>query len=371
MCLISWERTQQGTHINFFGGTWGQKGGPKRVILGHKKFSLLFFPALNQAPTISTDIQFKFEIWLKQPNRCSPWPKRFYPLPPWQAHQAMSRNCSHQPARMNFYWVAIFRVPISSLTVTAECWWKWDTYVWPHLFSRARKKGFSIFSCVATPSRTVTKTQPLEVALSLQERVDLRCQKEGILGKKIAWERVGWTGQKKEKRMRKKRWVKCVCATVQISADVSGRDRRSRHTSAASLPFWKVVQVPLWNIRIARGVLTDPAPCGDTVSESMNGCAHCCYVHTSAGTPQRLKMRKLQSITSNDQTTTGNGKALMHKQARWSAVYQTMNDRQKRIIRYSHLNAGCPLSGIYPTRRLHHYTRHAEEMCVSVSVIKV
>ena len=33
-------------------------------------------------------------------------------------------------------------------------------------------------------------------------------EKEGILGKKIGWGRVGWTGQKKKgnKRMRKKRW---------------------------------------------------------------------------------------------------------------------------------------------------------------------
>ena len=59
---------------------------------------------------------------------------------------------------------------------------------------------FFLFSCGATPSRTVIKTQPLEVAFSLRERVDLRSQKEKILGKKIAWERVGWTRQKKRKK---------------------------------------------------------------------------------------------------------------------------------------------------------------------------
>ena len=75
-----------------------------------------------------------------------------------------------------------------------------------HLFSRASQKGFSFFSCGATPSRTVPKTQPLQVTFSLLERVDLRSPKEGILGKKIAWGRAGWTGQEKEKRMRKKRW---------------------------------------------------------------------------------------------------------------------------------------------------------------------
>ena len=55
-------------------------------------------------------------------------------------------------------------------------------------------------SCGATSSRTVPKTQPLQVAFSLRERVDLRSQKEGILGKKIAWGRVGWAGQKKGKK---------------------------------------------------------------------------------------------------------------------------------------------------------------------------
>ena len=34
------------------------------------------------------------------------------------------------------------------------------------------------------------------------------------MGKKIGWGRVGWTGQKKEKRMRKKRWVKCDSYTL-------------------------------------------------------------------------------------------------------------------------------------------------------------
>ena len=70
-----------------------------------------------------------------------------------------------------------------------------------HLFSRARKKkGFSFFSCVATPSRTVPKTQPLRIAFSLRERADLRSQKEGILGKKIARGRVRRTGQKRKRK---------------------------------------------------------------------------------------------------------------------------------------------------------------------------
>ena len=84
--------------------------------------------------------------------------------------------------------------------------WECTVHAETHLFSRARKKGFSFFSCGATPCRTVPKTQPLQVAISLRERVDLRPQKEGIWGKKIAWGRVGRKGKKKEKRMHKKRW---------------------------------------------------------------------------------------------------------------------------------------------------------------------
>ena len=44
MCLISWERTpKRDPHQLFWEDFWGQKGGPKRGIFGHKKFSLLFF----------------------------------------------------------------------------------------------------------------------------------------------------------------------------------------------------------------------------------------------------------------------------------------------------------------------------------------
>ena len=44
MCLISWKRAQKRDPHKLFRGTFGgQKGGPKRAIFGHKKFSLLFF----------------------------------------------------------------------------------------------------------------------------------------------------------------------------------------------------------------------------------------------------------------------------------------------------------------------------------------
>ena len=71
-------------------------------------------------------------------------------------------------------------------------------------FSHARNNGFSFLSCGSTPSRTVPKTQPLQVAFSLLERVDLRSQKEGILGKNVAWEGWGGRAQKKGKNGRAK-----------------------------------------------------------------------------------------------------------------------------------------------------------------------
>ena len=77
-------------------------------------------------------------------------------------------------------------------------------------FFARQKKGFSFFSCGATPSRTVAKTQPLKVDFSLQERVDLRSQKEGILGKKIAQRRVGRTREKRKKGCTKKGGVICA-----------------------------------------------------------------------------------------------------------------------------------------------------------------
>ena len=63
------------------------------------------------------------------------------------------------------------------------------------------------FSLMGDPVQNRPQTQPHASCLfsARKERVDLRFLKEGILGKKIAWGRVGWTGQKKEKRMRKTR----------------------------------------------------------------------------------------------------------------------------------------------------------------------
>ena len=47
MCLISWERTQKGTHINFFGGDFGvKKGVPNRPFSATKSLVYRFFPAL-------------------------------------------------------------------------------------------------------------------------------------------------------------------------------------------------------------------------------------------------------------------------------------------------------------------------------------
>ena len=64
----------------------------------------------------------------------------------------------------------------------------------PPFFSRARKKGFSFFPCGATPSRTVPQNPAPAGCLfpTFSEKTgDLMSQKEGILGKNIAWARVG------------------------------------------------------------------------------------------------------------------------------------------------------------------------------------
>ena len=67
-------------------------------------------------------------------------------------------------------------------------------------FLARQKKRIFLVSLGGNLVQNRPQTQPLQVAFSLLERVDLRSQKEGILGKKIAWGRVGWTGQKKGKK---------------------------------------------------------------------------------------------------------------------------------------------------------------------------
>ena len=49
MCLISWERAQKGTHINFFGGIFGvKKGVPNGRFSTTKSLVYCFFPAPNR-----------------------------------------------------------------------------------------------------------------------------------------------------------------------------------------------------------------------------------------------------------------------------------------------------------------------------------
>ena len=42
LASLSGKNKEKWTHIHFFKGILGPKGGPKRVIFGHKKFSSLF-----------------------------------------------------------------------------------------------------------------------------------------------------------------------------------------------------------------------------------------------------------------------------------------------------------------------------------------
>ena len=49
MCLISWERTQKSTHVNFFGGNLGvKKGAPNGPFRTTKSLVYCFFLPLNK-----------------------------------------------------------------------------------------------------------------------------------------------------------------------------------------------------------------------------------------------------------------------------------------------------------------------------------
>ena len=103
---------------------------------------------------------------------------------------------------------------------------------WPFpILSRARKKGFSFyFSPRGPPSRTVPETQPLQVTFSLLERVDLRSQKEGILGKEVAWGRAG------QKKKGKKDAQKKVGVREKLRAVLTKACALTRRLLCRSLP---------------------------------------------------------------------------------------------------------------------------------------
>ena len=73
------------------------------------------------------------------------------------------------------------------------------------VFARHFEGNSFFFRVRRPPSKPFLRTQPVQmVAFPRPNRVVWRFPKEGILGKNIAWEGVGWIGRKKEKRMRKK-----------------------------------------------------------------------------------------------------------------------------------------------------------------------
>ena len=94
-----------------------------------------------------------------------------------------------------------------------------------HLFSRTRKKRIFLFNCYLTFFRAPEKkriflfflwgdlvqNRPRNPAsasgLFSTRKSRSEVPERGAFEEKITWGRVGRTGQKKEKRMRKKRWV--------------------------------------------------------------------------------------------------------------------------------------------------------------------
>ena len=67
-------------------------------------------------------------------------------------------------------------------------------------FARQKKKDFPFFPGGATSSRTVPKTQPLQVAFALRERVDLRSQKREGFGEENCLGKGGADRAKKRKK---------------------------------------------------------------------------------------------------------------------------------------------------------------------------
>ena len=77
-----------------------------------------------------------------------------------------------------------------------------------HLFSRAREKGFSFFFLWGDPFQNRPQNRAPGGCLFSTRESRSEVPERGDLGKKIAWEK-GWVdkAKKKEKRMRKERWV--------------------------------------------------------------------------------------------------------------------------------------------------------------------
>ena len=93
-------------------------------------------------------------------------------------------------------WLRLVHVEFPGVAGTAN---KVKSYS-PFLCAVFKRK--SLFSCGAPPSRPAAKTQLMKVPFALLERVVLRSQKKGVLGRNIVW---GAQGERKEKRTRKQK----------------------------------------------------------------------------------------------------------------------------------------------------------------------
>ena len=75
VCLFSWERTQKGDpHKHFQGDLGGQKGSPKRAILGHQKFLVnLFLTNLVRISEFSSLFPAIAVFWYALRQGCWKW----------------------------------------------------------------------------------------------------------------------------------------------------------------------------------------------------------------------------------------------------------------------------------------------------------
>ena len=132
-------------------------------------------------------------------------------LPPsqnntWPLSMVLGTHCANPPPRFSSVLILVSltvlprrtwsgqRMP--TLQISGDCSPREENLT----FFRAPEKRIFLFSCGATPSRIVNKTQPLEVAFSLQERVDLRSQKEGSFGEENCLGKGGVDRAKKGKK---------------------------------------------------------------------------------------------------------------------------------------------------------------------------
>ena len=163
----------------------------------------------------------------------------------------MRSNWAQNPKRFNIFNTS----PILSVSCQEDLTFPWghenkgsalSVY---HLFSRARKKDFSLWFLWGDPVQNHPQNPAPASCLFSARKSRFEVPERWDFGKKIAWGRVGWTGQKKkEKGMRPHReWRDSFQASHSDRARVCGLGRASLHL-AEQCPWHLVTCVQHWEI---------------------------------------------------------------------------------------------------------------------------